>query len=47
MAKVKNKVTGVVAEVPDEDAQRLGPEWQPVNAPKPRSRSRKASAEEE
>lgn len=42
MPRVKNKTTGVVIDVPDEQAKRLGKDWAPVEAPKPRGRSRKS-----
>ena len=42
MARFKNKSTGVVINVPDEQAKRLGKDWAPVDAPKPRGRSRKS-----
>lgn len=43
MPKVRNIRNGVVADVSEEDAQHLGPEWEPVEV-KPKSagkRSRK------
>ncbi|WP_235738992.1 DUF7302 family protein [Nocardioides alcanivorans] len=44
MARLRNKRTGVAVSCPDEEAARLGGEWERADKPAPKAPAKKAAA---
>lgn len=47
MSRLRNKATGSVVNVSEDKAARLGSEWEPIEAEKPKPRRKKADDESE